>query len=111
MGHNPVVKGNLRNFRIRKHISENIRFLDIVQYVHMLFDFKKVVFLIHCYRAVGKSFIHIHVFLLFSGLSGAPAHGLAYSYVSQQGLSYTLSLNPCIIVYNYTFRVNIFLGI
>jgi len=50
--HNSVIKRNLRNLRIRKHISENIGFLDVIQYVHMLFYFQKIVFVIHAYRTV-----------------------------------------------------------
>ena len=81
MGHNPVVERNLGDFRIRKHISEYIRLLHIIQNVHMLFYFQKIVLLIHVDRAVGKCIIRIH--------DGSP---LLYSIIS-------LFLHNCIQLY------------
>ena len=42
-----VIEGNLGYLGIRKHISEYIWLLHIIQDIHMLFDFKQVVFCIH----------------------------------------------------------------
>ena len=60
MRHCPVVKRNLRYFGIRKHIPEHIRFLNIVQNIHMLFYFQKIIMIIHGYRTIRKSSLIIH---------------------------------------------------
>ena len=58
--HDSVVERNFRYFRIREHIAEYIWFFHIVQNVHMLFYFQKIVFLVHCDRAILEGIILSH---------------------------------------------------
>ena len=57
--HNLVIERTFRNLGIRKHVSEDIRFLDIVKNVHLLFDFQQIAFFIHIHRTVFESGIVI----------------------------------------------------
>ncbi len=66
MRHDSVVKRNLRYFRIRKHIPENIGLLHVVQYVHMLLDLQQIVFLVHGNRAILEHLIISHLSFPFS---------------------------------------------
>ena len=49
---NSVVERNLRNFLIREHIVEDVRFLHVVQNVHMLLNRQEVVIAVHRHRAI-----------------------------------------------------------
>ena len=64
-----VIEWNLRNFRIREHIPENIRLLHVIQNVHMLFDLEQVLVLIHGDRTVSKCIVHDSFSFVCSPLS------------------------------------------
>lgn len=61
MWYNSVIKRYLGNFRIREHISKYIGLFHIVQNVHMLFYFQKIVLMVHCDRTILKCFIFSHL--------------------------------------------------
>ena len=50
---------------IWKHISENVRLLHVIQYVHMLFNLKQIIMLIHRHRSIFK-ISTVHYQSLFS---------------------------------------------
>ena len=52
--HGPVIERNLRNVRIRKHLTEHIRLLHVIQNVHVLFDLKQMIVFIHRDRTIFK---------------------------------------------------------
>ena len=62
--HGPVIERNLRNVRIRKHLTEHIRLLHIIQNVHVLFDLKQMIVFIHRDRTIFKRLCN-HTILLW----------------------------------------------
>ena len=88
--HDPVVKRDLGDLRVRKHIPKYIRLFDVIQNVHVLFDFQKVVLFIHSNRTVQKrSLIIVHHF-----------HDLSLLLVSLPDLSIRLITYNCIQSYH-----------
>ena len=85
MRNNTIIKRNLGNLGIRKHIPEHIRTIHIIQNVHMFFNLEKIRILIHGYRSILK-----HKILLLLPKS---FHICSFR----------------MIVYNYTIPVNSFL--
>ena len=47
MRHDTIIKRYFWDFGIREHVTEHVRLLHIIQYVHMLFNLQKVVLRIH----------------------------------------------------------------
>ena len=64
--HDPVIKRDLRNLGIRKHVTEYVWLLHIIQNIHMLFNFKQVILGIQCHRSVKEIaviIVHYHITL------------------------------------------------
>ena len=100
VGHRPVIERNLRNLGIRKHIPENIRFLHIIQNIHVLFYFQKIVVIVHGHRTIRESSFIIHsCHHTFPVAPYPPAYRALYKNTIN-------SCTPRIIVYNHTAHVN-----
>ena len=105
--HDPVIEGNLRDFRIREHIAENIGLFHIIQNIHMLLDLEEIILMIHSHGAVLKLQV-----IFFSHVKYHPSKEYLISALSDRHyISARLSGQSsavCIIVYNYAIIVNTF---
>ena len=60
MRHDTIIKRYFWDFGIREHVTEHVRLLHIIQYVHMLFNLQKVVLRIHGDRTILKCITFSH---------------------------------------------------
>ena len=94
MRHNSVVERYLRYLGIRKHISEYIGFLHIIQNIHMLFYFQKIISRIHVHRTIVKCFIFSHDWKPLSSI--VKSRIIVYNHTESVNTLFTCSMPyPC----------------